>query len=407
MPNAKAGFKTFKNKLSLKQLFILEALGIALLFLIALLIRFKFVFGLNHPDLVTDAFNYDVMTRQFLDKGFLGYMSDKPNAYITPGYPFFLAAIYWIFGYKTASPLLQVRIIQSIFGALTCIVVYFLGRKLKNKKTGFIAAFAYALYAPFAWSNTLILTESIYNFFFLLYFYLQIKILESKSRWQSFVCGLVFATAVLIRPLIFPLLVIPFLYQYFIASRRDKRVISIFLYTLAGVLLLMIPWWIRNVVVMDKFILLATQTGNPLIAGTFPYYENIDTSRYNVPNQTIEGLRLILHGFLTQPLLYLKWFTIGKWNFIFSYPWYYVPVEFTFLRSIWLLHYWVIVLGWLGVLFSLVKNRLRLIGIWAVLLTGLQLLFVPEARYAYSILPLLMILMGYITDYLFFSSKEA
>ncbi|MCX7841844.1 MAG: glycosyltransferase family 39 protein [Clostridia bacterium] len=394
------------NKLSFKRLVILEVLAVLLLFAVALYVRLKFVFGINHPPLLTDAFNYDAMTRQFLEKGFLGYMSQKPNAYITPGYPLFLAAIYSIFGYMPSSPLLQVRIVQSVLGSLTCIIVYLTGRRLKSKATGLIAGSSYALYPTFAWSCTLILTEVLFNFLFLIYVYLQVRILENKSRVESFFCGLVFAAAVLVRPVIFPLLAVPFAYQYFIASKNDKRIIRIFLYALAGVVLLMAPWWIRNIVVLNKFILLATQTGNPLIAGTFPYFANIDLSRYNVSDQFAEGIRLIIKGFATQPLLYLKWFTVGKWNFIFGYPWYYAPAEFTFLKSVWFLHYVVIVLGWLGVLFSLIKNRLRVIALFALMLTCLQLLFVPEARYAYSIIPLLMLLMGNVVDFLLIESKQ-
>lgn len=44
------------------------------------------------------------MARQFLDKGFLGYMSSRPNAYITPGYPLFLALIYKLYGYAQGVP---------------------------------------------------------------------------------------------------------------------------------------------------------------------------------------------------------------------------------------------------------------------------------------------------------------
>ncbi len=394
-------------RLSPKQLAIIEIISVVLLFTVTLLIRLKFVFGINHPPLVTDAFNYDVMTKQFLDKGFLGYLSDKPNSYITPGYPFFLAVIYRIFGYSHGSPLTQVRVIQSVFGALTGVVIYLLGKKVRNKPTGLFAGIAYAFYPTFAWSCTLLLTECIYNFFFLLYMYMQVRVIESKSKLEAFICGIVFTIAVLIRPLIFPLIIVPFLYWYFFMSKRDARVIKVSLYTLAGILLLMIPWWIRNVVVLNKFILLATQTGNPLIAGTFPYYQNIDVSRYNVKDQFSEGIRLIVHGIMTQPLLYLKWFTIGKLNFLFNYPWYYAPSEFTFLNSIPILHHMLVVLGWIGVLFSMVKDRLRIISVWAILLTAFQLLFVPEARYAYSVLSLFTILAGFLLDYIFLRSKES
>ena len=49
----------------------------------------------NSPhNLTHDEIGYHEMTRQFLNKGFLGYYSNKPNAFVTPGYPLFLAAVY-------------------------------------------------------------------------------------------------------------------------------------------------------------------------------------------------------------------------------------------------------------------------------------------------------------------------
>jgi len=387
-----------------RYVFHLEILAIVLVFIFALLIRLNFVFNMNHPELVTDAYNYDVMTKQFLDKGFLGYLSDEPNAVITPGFPLFLSIIYSIFGYENGSPLTQVRVIQSILGSLTCILMYLIGKKIKNRKVGLITAISYAIYPAFAWSNSLILTETLYNFLFFLYFYVQLIVLDKKTPVLSVICGILFAAAVLVRPLVFPLLVVPFIYDYII--HKDKRIIKSFLFTAAGTLLLMIPWWIRNIVTLNKFILLATQTGNPLIAGAFPYY-SADISKYNVENQFLSGIKYIMEGFITQPLLYLKWFTIGKFNYIFGTAWFHPPEDFTFLRSLWLFHYVIISLGWLGVVFSIIKNRHVLISIFIILLTGLQLLFVPEWRYAYSIIPFLMLLMASLIDYILWSSKPS
>lgn len=396
--------KSFLKELNSKQVMIVEVIVVIILIVFALLLRFKFVFGMNHPPLLTDAHNYDVMAKQLLDKNVFGYMTDKSSAYVTPGYPFFLAAIYYVFGNGEASPLLQVRVVQAILGALTCFIVYLIGKRLKNVTVGLIAGFAYAIYPTFAWSPSLILTETIYNFFFMLYIYLQVRIFETKSFKLSFLCGFIFAIAIMIRPVMFPLLVVPFIYHYIVS--KDKSTIRIFLYTGIGVLVVMIPWWIRNIIVLHKFIFLATQTGNPFIAGITPYYAKIDISHYYAKNGMLEGSRMLFKGLETQPFLYIKWFTIGKLNYMFGNMWFSPVKGFTFMNSFKLFHFLVIVIGWVGVLFCLVKNRLRIISIFAILLTLMQLMFVPEARYAYSIMPLLMITMAYLLNYLFFDSQE-
>jgi 4-amino-4-deoxy-L-arabinose transferase-like glycosyltransferase len=377
---------------------------ISIVLAMALFLRFKFVLTVNHPPLAGDAFNYDVMVKQFLDKGFLGYMSQKPNAYVTPGYPLFLSLVYTVFGYREASPLLQVRLVQSVLGAFTCLIIYFIGKSLKNRKVGIFAAFACAVYPVFVWSPSLILTETLYTFLFLIYLYLQIKVPESKSGIIKIVCGLVFAAASMVRPALFPLLIIPYIYQYY--KTKNKEVIRSFFVTASGAVLLMLPWWIRNAVTLKKLVFLATQTGNPFLGGVFPYYQDMNFTSTSSGDQLREGLKIVMKGFISKPLLYLKWFTIGKFNLIFGDMWYFPPSGSDFLVSLKLFHYVVVVTGWIGVVFSFIKKRFEIIALFVSALTLIQLVFIPEARYAYSIIPLLMILMAYVIDYLFFDSEE-
>ncbi len=382
--------------------------------LTALFLRLHFALNMNHPPLKNDAYNYDVMAKNFLDKGYLGYTDSYslhrpaliPNAVITPGYPLFLSAVYAVFGYKDGSPLVAVRIIQAIIGSLSCFLIYLIGVRIKNRKVGLIGAFIYAIYPSFVWATTLILTETLYNFMFLLYLYIQFILLENlRLKRNAFLCGLLFAFAVMVRPTVMPLIIIPFVYKYI--KDRDLAILKTFLYTLAGILAVMIPWWIRNVLSLHKFVLLATQTGNPLIAGTFPYFQNIDLSKYNVGNQLEAGIGYIIEGFKTQPLLYLKWFTIGKFTLLFNDPWFNPPQDFTTLSGLKILHCFIISFGWFGVLYSFIKREHMLISLYIVLLTGLQLLFVPEARYTHSIIPLLIILTASIMDQLLFSKNQS
>ena len=380
---------------------LVRALAIIIIFSLALYTRLRFVLEMEHMQLNGDARNYDIMARQFLDKGFLGYMSEEPNAYITPGYPLFLSLIYLISGYQPLSPLLQVRIIQAVIGALTCILLYLIGKQAGNTAIGLISGISCAVYPVFAWSPSLILTETLYSFIFFSYFYLQLIALDSGKRLHSFISGVLFAAAVLVRPGVFPLLIVPFLFRYLTA--RNLKYLRLFGYTAAGVLITMLPWWIRNVITMGKFILLCTQGGNPLIGGVYPYFANIDYSRFYTGNQTREAVKIILEGLKSDPVLYIKWFTIGKFNLIFGSMWFSPSRGYPLLSSIYLLHYVIVVMGWVGVFFSLLKDRIRLIAVYTVLLTGMQLVFIPESRYAYHIIPFLTVMMSNVLYHLFLS----
>ncbi|MDP4093322.1 MAG: glycosyltransferase family 39 protein [Bacillota bacterium] len=405
MNNRNRTADVMSKNLTDKQKTYIEAVLLLFIILFALLLRLLFTFGIPNNVMSPDEKNYDAMTRQLLDTGVFGYMSVKPNAYVTPGYPLFLAAVYAVFGYNPTSPLMQVKIIQSVISAVTCLIVYLIGKKVRNKFTGFISALVYAIYPTFAWSSSLILTEVLYNFFFLLYFYLQLLTLEKKSKTFSMICGIIFAAAILIRPLAFPLLVIPYIYYFWFVS-RNRYIIKLFGYSLLGSLVLMVPWWARNIISTHRFILLATQTGNPLLAGAFPYFEKMNTSVTQFKDQLSGGLQIIINGFLTQPLLYLKWFTIGKLNIIFFKPWFYPGNNFSFLGSIVPIHYFIIVLGFIGLLFWTVRKNVRFFAVYTIMLTCLQLVFIPEPRYAYSIIPFLIIAAACLLDYIFFRSRE-
>jgi hypothetical protein len=49
----------------------------------------------------------------------------------------------------------------------------------------------------------------------------------------------------------------------------------------------------------------------------------------------------------------------------------------------------------MGTICSILKNNVRILSEYVIMLTMLQLAFIPEQRYAFSIMSVLMILSGY------------
>jgi 4-amino-4-deoxy-L-arabinose transferase-like glycosyltransferase len=384
---------------------IIIILLLALIIALALYLRLKFVFAVEHPPLRehSDPYNYDIMVKQFLAHGFLGYLSSQPNAYVTPGYPLFLALLYRLLGYSQGSPLQAVMVVQAVAGALTAGLMYFIGKEIKNPRVGLTAAFLAAVYPSFVWAPTLLLTEVLYTFFFMLYFYIQLLHLKKPAPVLGVLTGLLFGAAVLIRPAAAPLLVVPYLYHFY----RTKALLpslQIFGHALAGFVIVMLPWWIRNVVTLHQMIFLATQTWNPLLAGAYPHFTGIEKMPDNV-RSTREIFSFILHGFLTQPLLYLKWYTIGKFQIIFSNMWYDLDLRYSYLRSIYFLHHFIYVPGWMGAFFAFRREEIRLPALFVFLLTAIQLMFIPTTRYAFTIMPLLILLASYLVNHLFWPDQ--
>lgn len=383
-----------------------ELIIVGSIFALALYLRLYFVNNIAHlplKDYSADAYNYDVMVRQFLDKGFLGYLSTKPNAYITPGYPLFLAAIYKVVGYQPESPLQAVRLVQAIIAALTIPLMHLVGRAVKNVRVGYLAAVLAAIYPSFVWAPTILLTETLGTFLFVLYLYTQLVALAKDKPLFHLLNGLAFGVGLLVRPAAAPLIIFPYLYHYW--RTRDLRgTVKGFIWTVVGLVAIMLPWWVRNVLTMHKLIFLATQTWNPMLGGAFPYFQGMD----HLPKveSTMDVVRFIIQGFLKQPGLYLKWFTIGKFNIIFERMWYDLAPKYTFLRSLTLLHPLLVSVGWLGVLYALRRREIQIPAIFAFLMTGIQLMFIPVNRYAFGIMPLLMLTTAFVVEVLMFEDAR-
>lgn len=374
-----------------------------LVILLYLFMSINFVLGYSNTvfkELQGDAKYYEITVKQLLQKGIYGYKSEVPNAYMTPGYPLFLALNYWIFGYadEPGGPHVEIRIIQAIIGALTLYYIFLIGSRISGNNTGILAAFLLAIYPTFVKAPMYLLTEVLATFFLVVFIYYQITALEGKSPIHSLVSGALIGLSVLTRPTGFVLLFVPFIYSYIIGNR--DRLLRLFSFTLIGFILIMTPWVARNVVAIGSPVPFSTHSGDPLLAGVDPYYYKLGPEyRYHGPtyekvvteklgDKLSYGLYAIKEGFREKPLLYLKWFTIGKFTRSFGIPW--VSSE-GYLAALYPIHYIVVVLGWMGAIISIRARSIQMTSSIVVVATALLLVFVPEPRYAFPILPLLSI----------------
>lgn len=348
------------------------------------------------PELSPDARNYDLMVRQLLDRGIYGYMSAQPNAYVSPGYPFFLTALYGLFGWRDASPLAEVRAVQAVLGALTSGLVYLAGRQVHSHRAGWIAAVASAVYPPFLYMPLHLLTETLYTFLFMLYLPVQLRAVQSASPRTALAAGALLGAAVAVRPVAAPLVLLPWAVDRLFGRQAlgppGRRTVPLAAASLAGFVMVLLPWWLRNYFTLGKVILLAAQTGNPLVAGVMPYDRPLKMPPGGLPveGQFDYALKLLAEGFSREPALYFKWFTLGKFMRIFGSP-FVTPLP----EAAQLAHYFIAPLGWAGTVWAALRRGPgRQVAGLAIALTVLHLGFIPENRYAYSILPLLMVAGG-------------
>lgn len=228
---------------------------IVLIFLIALTLRLVSVAG-EHPAPLVDAGQYDRIAVNLLTGRYAEF--DSPTAWRMPLYPLFLASVYSVFGHSYT----VVRVVQSVMGALLCVVIFHIAKTMFNEKVGLLASCVTALYPPFLgfylyWGGSgFLLSENLFMFLLALFV---LALLKRKFILSGVLLGLLALT----RPVIglFPLVLL-FLYK----KKAVPALIAFFL--------ILSPWVVRNYLVFKTFIPFSTQggfvllaTNNPLVSG--------------------------------------------------------------------------------------------------------------------------------------------
>lgn len=361
---------------------------VAVLILAALFLRLAYVWTTEEPKLSHDQRNYVDQAIQLIEKGVYGYLSDEPNAKVTPGYPLFIAAVFKMGGYTPVDQaLFTIRFLQCVIGAFTVWLMYRLGRELFSEGTGLLAAAMVAFYPTYIWSPILLTTETLFLASLLALLWAQARLFQENRLRDHAVAGLLLAVAVLIRPNVLPFAVIPYVFLWI----RDRRLYPLEIMTGAlSFAVLMLPWWIRNAVTLHEFVLTAKGgADNPFLGGTDPYFRGtIDWKEADKVDQLEEGWRRIKEGLRTEPLLWIRWFTIGKFMELFRTPRLTLPAPFASIFT-WL-HLGFAWVGWISLL-TFRNTAVRYLAVTLLVFLGIQLMFIPEQRYTYGMYPLLML----------------
>lgn len=363
---------------------------------LALFLRLLFLRNGELEPLDGDQLNYTRMALQWLETGVYAYRDMVPNTLVTPGLPAFLAQMFRVFGYEQPeATLMLVREVQCFIALVSIWFIYLIGRRLFTPAAGLLAALFAAVYPSYVWSSSLILTEVIFLSSFCVLLFLQVRILQENRRTDHILAGVMLAVTVLIRPNVLPLGVVPYLFLWIKGKKPPWPMI------LRGAIsfsIIMLPWWIRNWITFHEFIPIAKgEAGNPFLGGTDPNFRGtIDWDAIGEEGQFQEGLRRIREGFIQDPLLWISWFTVGKFRVFFrtlwvgSYP-FSVPEWYFYVLN--KLHFAIVYAG----LAVLPVMALRGRQAYGYLLTGLALfwgvhqVFIPVDRYLYGMLPFLVL----------------
>ncbi len=187
-----------------------------------------------------------------------------------PLYVYFLAIIFKFLG----SGFTAARVVQMFLGAFNCILVYCLGKKVFSRNVGIISACICSVYGVFIYFDAQLLNVGLSLFFNIgLLLALLYTIDKPKmSKWLG--CGVIFSLALQISAnaiLFFPLMLI-WIYIY---NKKHSIGSKIFKYgrfltlviTTIGVVLILTPFALRNVMQGGDFVLLSSTGGINLYIG--------------------------------------------------------------------------------------------------------------------------------------------
>lgn len=191
-----------------------------------------------------------------------------PTAWFTPVYPLLLAGVFKVFGVLSAPASLAIRVLNSLFSALTCIPLFFLGRRLTGKPLGVASAWVWAflhtaVFFPAVWVwDTSLAALVLATVLWATY---RVADTTRLGAWAGY--GALWAFAALTNPSVVSLL--PFLLGWVVwkvAGVRTRRM------RLAAAALVMFaaglsPWLIRNGMVFGRPLMLRSNFGLELWLG--------------------------------------------------------------------------------------------------------------------------------------------
>jgi hypothetical protein len=205
--------------------------------------------------------------------GYVQFTSGEATAYYPPGYPFFLGLIEWL---ARHTPLpddlpLVAGMAQALLGAATVGLAAIVARRLIGPAAAIATAFVVALYPNLVFHTGALLSETLFNALFIgaLAVLVWRPWPDGLPLGQLAGSAVLFAAAVMVRPI--SLAVLPALAVVWWLDRHDWRVVLRRLAVYVAVVAVFVaPWTVRNLVRMDAFVVLSTNTGDNLCVGHHP-----------------------------------------------------------------------------------------------------------------------------------------
>lgn len=369
----------------------------------SIVIKFAILFVMGAKPFL-DGSGYIGIAKEIFENNFL-YPSDQLiDAPITPYiYSCFvpLSKFMGINAYAVPNVLLSTA---------TIYIVYLISLEIfENKKISNITAIITTFYPFFNFYSISILTETIYIFFLYLSFLFGIRFIKNFGLKNLFLFALFFTIDTLTRFQnlgIYPFVLTLFIYFAYKNKRKILPIIAVFSVTFV---LVMTPWWLRNMNVFGKFVLTSQgYSGHVFYAGNNPLNKSgggiggvdVDYSQFDnikdLEKKDKAEWKVGIEWIKNNPL---DWIVLEfrKCKRFFSLTFYANGYNKWYYNLTSIMSYGVVLILFLYSLFF-IKQYFKLLSImflYSILTTGIYMLFIASIRYRLPLEPFMIIVASY------------
>jgi 4-amino-4-deoxy-L-arabinose transferase-like glycosyltransferase len=334
-----------------------------------------------------------------------------PTAWIPPGYPYFVALVFRIFGVMTQSSFIFIFVVQSLFSALTVLPIMGIARHSVGMRAGLWSAWVWALFPWFIkWSVTWLWDTSLSALLLSLLIWYALKLPEATSRrsWTGF--GALWGLTLLVNPTLATFFPVSLAWSGYELHRHKKEWLKPILSSVLVCVVVISPWLLRNRVVFGQWVFIRSDFGYGFALGNYhsslgrgwggsdPAGNQKEFQKYwqmgeiayvrSRKEQALQFVRQYPKEFIVLTAKRVSYFWDGSSIYYRTpIPWYWMPSSFG-------------VVSFLLLPALLVARRRRLHG-WSMFFGGLLLYPLPYyltfsvSRYRHAIEPLMVLLICY------------
>ncbi|HEX6311692.1 MAG TPA: glycosyltransferase family 39 protein [Acidimicrobiia bacterium] len=201
-------------------------------------------------------------------------LGGEPTAYYPVGYPAALGGVFWLMKHTPIPDDYEkmAGYFNLVLGVATVVVAFEVGRRLFDNRVGLVSAAVMALYPNLIFHTAVSLTETLFNFLVMAAFLVLVagSWRERQLGWKRLALfGVVLGLSALVRPIslaFLPLLLLVWMLGGW-GWHRALRQLGV---VVVGAVVVIAPWTVRNIVVMNSPVVISTNIGDNLCMSRHP-----------------------------------------------------------------------------------------------------------------------------------------